>query len=159
MKTRGLYEVLYRFNLGAFVGAHSVQLERVTDDATGEVYAEKVLDPEAVTQEQAAALIGGEMAAVIAQCADLQAGIKDATAWAAAAEKAASIAIREAEGLREDGAAKTGEIGRLLTALDEARALVVALTKENEALKEEKQATDLAQGRATITPTELPKGE
>jgi hypothetical protein len=135
MKERGLYEVLYRFNLGAFVGAHSVQLERVTDTDTGEVYAEKVLDPEAVTQEQAAALIGGEMATVLAQCAELQAQRQDAITRADAAAKALAQAIREAADLRRNSDGKTSEIGRLFEALDEAKLRIAALENENEALK------------------------
>lgn len=137
MKLRGLYEVLYRFNLGSFVGAHSVQVERITDDETGEVYAEKVLDPEAVTIEQASALIGGEVSGVLAQCSALRAEIVTTEARADAADAIAAAALRETEELRQADAAKRTEIGRLLNAVEGARGLIIALQAENEALKAE----------------------
>ncbi len=145
MKTRRLYEVLYRFNLGSFVGAHAMQIERITDDETGEVYAEKVLDPEAVTVEQASALIGGETATVLAQCSDLQAQLTAAKARAVAAEAAAEAAVRAVSDLEEANAAKMGEIGRLVTALEAAQERIVALENENEALKAEVAAAKGAQ--------------
>ncbi len=137
MKQTGLYEVLFRFDMGAFKGAHATRLRRTIDDETGDVDGETVLEPEAVTIEQASALIGGETATVLAQCSDLHAQLTDAKARAVAAEAAAEAAVRAASDLDQANTTKMGEIGRLVTALEGAQERIVALENENEALKAE----------------------
>ena len=66
-----LYEVMLRFGPEGLVGAHQIDLERVSDGE--EIVAEKELPATAITSEQATALIGEQVATMAAQISALTA--------------------------------------------------------------------------------------
>lgn len=83
---RDLYELLLRFGNGELAGAHALYIDRVVDLDTGRLIGETVSQAEPVTLEQAAALVGDQMAALLAQVSGQAAQIAEATERANAAD-------------------------------------------------------------------------
>lgn len=79
---RDLYELMLRFVNGELAGAHALYHDRTVDLDTGRLVGESVSQAEPVTLEQAAALVGEQMAGLLAQVSGQAAQIADAVARA-----------------------------------------------------------------------------
>lgn len=96
-KTTGLHELLIRFDpSGSVRGSHRIDLERVVNTDTGEVFAEKMLPAQAVAADDLAGLVGAQAAAMIEQIGALQARVDGDTAARETAEDAAEQAMARA---------------------------------------------------------------
>lgn len=104
-RNTSLYELLARFGPSGYLGAHAIDLERVTDG--DELVAERELPARSITQAEFGAMLGAQSAALI-EAAD-----------EARAEAAAAIAERDATA----------------QSLETAQARIAALEAENAQLR------------------------
>lgn len=70
------YEFLCRFRGGALVGAHVLDLERIVDTETGQVYAETVMPAKPVNPATIGDVIGEQVAGLMEQVAALSAELE-----------------------------------------------------------------------------------
>jgi hypothetical protein len=113
-KQTALNEILIRLaDDGSVAGAHVVEIEHLTDTATGQILSSRLLSPRGVTAAEVGPIIGNANAGILEQIDRIKADLAAAQSAKTDAEAARDAALAEKSALEAHIAALTARIEEL----------------------------------------------